>query len=209
MSTSKIVPGDQLSAYQRWELPVVEDRGSGRAPPTAAQMELVQKQAYEEGFAQGREEGLAAAAGEIRARVDTVDKLLRSLAEPFRDLDGQAEEELLRLAVAIARQLVRRELRADPAAIMVAIREGLAVLPASARDPQVRLHPEDAALVRELLGTSAGDGAWRLAEDPSLNRGDCRIVTETSQVDVGVEARLAAIMAKLLGGARRDDEPTA
>ena len=66
----------------------------------------------------------------------------------------------MQLAVTIARQLVRRELRIDPAQVIAIIRETVALLPAAARDVRVHLHPEDAAVVREKLATP--DGRSRL-----------------------------------------------
>jgi flagellar assembly protein FliH len=46
-----------------------------------------------------------------------------------------------------------------------------------------------------------------LVEDPVINRGGCKVVTDTSQIDATLESRLASLMAPLLAGARAVDEP--
>ena len=81
---SKVISGDNLTAYQRWELPSVEQppkpepapvasparaenihempRASkaftpSSAPPTLDEIEAIQREAHEEGFAAGYQEG--------------------------------------------------------------------------------------------------------------------------------------------------------
>ena len=97
----------------------------------------MQKQAYEEAFQQGRQEGFEAgraegfAAGNIQgievgrsqgyeASVHLLHKqaaelalLMETLSEPFQKLDEAVEIELATLAIAIAGQLIRREIRRD------------------------------------------------------------------------------------------------
>ena len=201
---SRIISGDELSAYQRWEVPAVEG-ALGKNPNvlTAKQIEQIQKQAYEEGFAQGHQEGRT----QMLAQAERFAKLVGLLNEPLADLDQQVEHELIQLAIVIARTLVRRELRTDPGTIVAVAREAVSSLPVSARHVSVHLHPEDAALVHSALSLPEGDRAWRIVEDPVLTRGDCRVHTEHSQIDASVEARLTSIVTAILGGERRDDRP--
>ncbi|MDA8362268.1 MAG: flagellar assembly protein FliH [Gammaproteobacteria bacterium] len=202
---SRIISGDELSAYQRWELPAVEGTlGKNPNVLTAKQIEQIQKQAYEEGFAQGRQDGKA----QVVAQAGRLAKLIGLLNEPLADLDQQVEHELVQLAMVIARALVRRELRSDPGAVVAVVREAMSVLPVAARHVSVHLHPEDAALVRGALALPEGERAWRIVEDPVLARGDCKVHTENSQIDASIESRLTSIVTAILGGERHDDRPT-
>jgi flagellar assembly protein FliH len=173
---------------------------------TAEQIEDIQRQAHEEGFELGRGEGLTAGKKELQARVQRLEAVMAALAQPLKDLDDAIEEELLALAMAVARQLVRREIKTDPGQIVAVVREALAVLPAASRRVRLHLHPDDAALVRDALSVPEGDNAWRIMEDPVLTRGGCRIITETSQVDATLESRLNAVITSVLGGERDSDE---
>jgi flagellar assembly protein FliH len=130
--------------------------------------------------------------------------MLGTIAQPFRDLDAQVEVQLVQLAVTIARQLVRRELRTDPAQVIAIIRETVALLPAATRDVRVHLHPEDAAIVREKLATPTADRAWTIVEDPVMTRGGCRVTTDTAHIDQRLETRIQSIMATILGEERTD-----
>lgn len=212
MSLSKLIDGKQ-SAYERWELPVmgekrtrVEEEEAQVEPLTAEQIEAIQNQAYQEGFEQGRKEGLKAGQNEIDAAVQRLAQVMQALSEPLKSVDEQVEEELIALAMAVARQIVRREIQQDPQQIIAVVREAMAELPSAARNVRIYLHPDDAALVREAFSTEEDETApWKIVEDMVLTRGGCRIESDTSRVDAGVEKRLNSIMAELMGGSRADD----
>jgi flagellar assembly protein FliH len=107
--------------------------------------------------------------------------------------------------MAAARLIVRRELKTDPGIVIAAVREAMGALPAASRAIRLHLHPEDAALVREVMGVSEDERAWRIVEDPTQLRGGCKLLTETSVVDASVDNRLLGVMASILGGERLND----
>jgi len=203
------------NAVSLWDLPEVsgEPVQARRAGKTVAEIEEVERQAYEEAYAKGHAAGHAAglAAGkaeydkviaQAHAQVERLAQIIDSLAKPLEDVDAQVETELTNLALTVARQLVRRELRVDPAQVIAIIRETIALLPAAARDVRVHLHPEDAAVVRERLAEPATERAWRIVEDPVMTRGGCRVTTEHAQVDARLETRINEVIATILGDER-------
>lgn len=215
----KLISKGSTGLYQRWDLPMVEDVSGAvanvkddKSPGlmTAEQIERIQnqafKEAYEAGFAKGREEGMAAGKDEISRNTQLLDDLLQSLSQPFDNLDDDVTQQLVSLSVAISRQLVRRELKIDATQIVGVVQEAVAILPVSSRDVKVCLHPDDVQVMRETLIKKDVERTWKLVDDPSLSRGDCRILTETSHVDATLEKRLAAIASQLLGGEREADK---
>jgi flagellar assembly protein FliH len=221
----KLISGSELTVCEQWELPVVGDPDGGATggtgargrPLTAAQLEALQAQAYQEGFEQGRREGAArghreglqAGERETRTVVEHLTSVLRTLSAPLEALDREVEEALVGLAVAVARHLIRRELKLDPSQVIAVVREAVSVLPVAARAVRLHLHPSDAAIVRERMRLTEGEeSAWQLREDPSLTRGGCRVSTEVSEVDATVESRLAAVVASVLGEERVGERPT-
>lgn len=176
-------------------------------PPTAEELEALRQAAYEDGFAAGRGEGMLQGFAEVQAQAHQFRSLIDSLARPLALLDARVEEELVGLVTAMVRQLVRREIRTQPGVIVAAIREAVAVLPLSTREVAVKVHPEDAALVREaFLGhASEAEPGWRIVENPAIARGGCMVVTSTSEVDATVERRLAAVIRHVFGGDRLSD----
>ena len=187
---------------QRWELPNV---GNGELPnrrkddppqPTVRELEALEQQAREEGYAAGRAEGLAAARQQLQQNMARFDALCEAAARPLQALDDRTEQELARLAIVMARRVVARELQLSPDLIAKAVRQAAAALPAATRDLRVHLHPDDLALLREL---GAVESHWQLHADASLTRGGCQLESERSRLDATVEARLAAVVDAVLG----------
>jgi flagellar assembly protein FliH len=193
-----------MSEIQRWSMPKVEGPILGRRLGEA-EMRAAERanhiRGYEEGLAAARTE-VDARVAELNARIARLDSVLGLLARPLEELDGEVEKQLTLLALTVGRQMVRRELRTDPAQVIAVIRESVARLPAAARDIRVHLHPEDAAVVRQLLSTPSSDRAWNIVEDPALSRGGCVVRTDTSQLDARLDSRLNAIVSAAFGDER-------
>lgn len=203
---SRIIRGEELADCQAWLVPEVKSEGGRQAKPvTARQLEEIQNQAREEGFQQGLREGRDAGLKELQARIAVLEQMLQTLDKPFAQLDEAVEQQLARLAMLVARQLVRRELKTGPEEVIGVVREALAALPVAARNVRLMLHPEDAALVREAMPTAQGEQQMQIVEDPVQTRGGCRVLTDSSQIDASVEARLNAVIAHVLGGERSSD----
>jgi flagellar assembly protein FliH len=230
----RILPGEELGEVQPWHPPSLLDEeavggGPTSAPepaaepeeepepapglPTLEEIEAIQRQAYEEGRARGEREGfefghreaLEAARKEINAKLARLDGLLAVLDQPLKELDDQVEQELLTLVVSMVRQLVRREVRTDPHQIIGVMREALAILPLNSRNVRVMLHPDEAEIVRELYSVGESEHSWNIVEDPVVQPGGCRVVSDSSQVDATLESRLNNLIAPLLGGLRSAD----
>lgn len=210
-----------MSAVSLWDLPPISaDSPTFRIGRTVGELEEIERRAFDEAYTKGHEAGHAAglAAGKAAAQaqmqpvLEEIDRqaaslkgMLASLSRPFQEFDAEVQEQLVQLALSIARHLVRRELRIEPAQVIAIIRETVGLLPAAARDVRVHLHPQDAALVREKLASPGAEPAWTLVEDPVMSRGGCRVTTETAQIDARLETRIQAVAGALLGGEERED----
>jgi len=193
---------------ERWSLPAVNGPivGMRREPPArdrgldAARQEEVAR-GYEEGLNAGRAE-LRSQTEALEAKVARVDEILRQLSRPLAAMEDEVEQQLVLLALAVGKQLARRELKADPGQIAALIREAVGRLPAAAREVRVHLHPEDAAAIAERLATAGQERAWTVVEDPTLTRGGCLVRSESSQIDARLESRVNAIVSSMLGEER-------
>lgn len=194
-------------AIERWSLPSVEgplatasrDERARAAPEKRTTQDTAR--GYEAGVARAQAE-IAPQLEALKARVKRLDSVLELLTQPLKALDEEVEQQLFELAVAVGKQLARRELSADPAQILAILRECLGQLPLAAREVRVHLHPEDAAVVRERLATPNEERAWTLIEDPTLSRGGCLVRSDTSQIDARFESRVSAVLASALGEQR-------
>lgn len=222
---------EELERLKVWTLPGVNDDESeqeeeGQLPMvTVEQIEAIQKTAYDEGFAQGKEDGFQQGMEEgrkqgydqglkdgyeenkhlLQEQAAEFSRLMETLAEPFKDLDEKIEKELVKLSIAIATKLLRRELKTDPGQVVAAVKQGVEVLPMSSQKVTVTLHPDDAILVRNALELDTERSPWNIQEDPLITRGGCKIDTEQSHVDATVENKLSLVIAQVMGGERRED----
>ncbi|MGR9114267.1 MAG: flagellar assembly protein FliH [Gammaproteobacteria bacterium] len=193
---------------------------------TVNEIEAMQEQAYEEayakgqqegyqkGFDEGHQEGLAKGYDEglkkgydenehlLRTQADDLGNILKTLSEPLNVLDDEVEKELVHLAIAIGRQLVRREIKLDPGQVVAAVREAMNIMPLASQQITLSLHPEDAELVRSVFVLDEASSAWIIHEDPLITRGGCKVDSDVSHVDATVENRLAAVIAQVLGDER-------
>ncbi|HEY4975658.1 MAG TPA: FliH/SctL family protein [Steroidobacteraceae bacterium] len=191
-----------------WELPPIDGPLITRRRRDA-DLDAIGREAWDKGYAEGREAGLAAAVqeqqsaqAEINTRVQHLGSILEFMAKPIVELDDQVQRQLALLAGAIARQVVRRELKMQPDDVIGVIRDTVSLLPVTAREVRVHLNPEDAKLVRSRLAEVASERAWSITEDPILPRGGCRVTSENSTIDAQVEQRLGAAIAAVLGDER-------
>jgi flagellar assembly protein FliH len=215
----RIISANEASEYVEWQEPLVEGKIASESdasihPPTANEMHALHKDAYDEGFSMGRKEGRSQGYSEGHAKVEAestqlfqnLEALFNSLAEPVAQLDDEIETSIAELTLAIARQLVRREIKTEPGEIVAVVREAVKALPISSRTPTIYLHPEDIQLVRNALSLGEDEKSYRLEEDLLLTRGDCRVETESSYIDASIEARLSAIAVNMIGDERKHDE---
>lgn len=175
---------------------------------TAESIEILQKQAFEEGYSQGFTKGMKDAEANIRQQVQRLEKIVNFLQKPLDELDATVTEQLTQLSISIAKMLIRRELKIDPGQIVAVVKETISALPVGIQNIRIAMNPEDAALLRETMSLSTGKQPWEIIEDPILSRGGCKVTTDSSEIDASVETRLSSIIARMLGGERHSDSVT-
>lgn len=197
-----------LTAWERWELasfdaPAARDDTPSAAEevrlPTAAEIEQIHRQAREEGARKGYDEGYQAGfkSGQEKALAEA-QRLASAAAQLEQALDGLAAavaEELLALALEMARAVIREEITARPETLLTVVREALSQLPH--QHAAIYLHPDDASLLRSTLGEQLSHAGHRIHEDPKLARGDCIVESGSTQVDATVAMRWQRVLDSL------------
>lgn len=207
--SSRVIPKEHLTAYQRWELAGIEDAGHGAGSgqgetavsaslPTAAQLEQIHQQAWQEGYRLGEEEGRKAGfeagkkAGEAHAR--RLGELVESLdVQRFRH-DEEIAREVLGLALAVSRQMLRAALLVKEGLVLEVIRDALGSLPSLSGHLRIVVHPEDVDQVRDFMTQEHGHFAVKVVEDSRMERGGFRLETSHSEVDGQVGSRWREIV---------------
>ena len=186
---------DRESGCATWDIPQIDER----IPAVGGEPTHATLPGYDEGYAQGRQEALAAGRQELQAQVAILQRLMQSLTTPFTELDETVETELLSLAMLVARQVIHRELAMDPQLVLTIVREAVALLPVASRSISLQLHPEDARLVREHLSAPVEEGQLQIVEDAAITRGSCIVSTEHVRIDASIEQQVVRITEAVLG----------
>jgi len=163
------------------------------AVDTEREMEARIRAAYQEGHAEG-----AAAAAQSAAQ-EQLEPVLAGLSGMIQDLAGtrqrfrsEAEADTVKLAIAIARRVLHRELATDPEAILGLVIAAFQKL--SAREThRLRVSPSDAAIVDENRDRLEFPKNLEVSPDPSLSPGSAIFETSRGEVDASVETQLAEI----------------
>lgn len=169
--------------------------------PTVEEIEAIREAARQEGYAQGHAEGLASGHeagyqdGLDTGRLEAAAELthLQNIATTFGDAVTQADEaisnDVLELALHLARNMVRTAFEVRPELILAVVREAIDYLPTLQQPAVLTLHPEDALIVRSSIGHELDKSGWRIVEDGGIARGGCRVDTASNQIDAQIASR--------------------
>jgi flagellar biosynthesis/type III secretory pathway protein FliH len=163
-------------------------------------------------FARGRVEGQAAAQEAANARVEALVERLGASIEALRgfrhEILRRAEQDLVRLALAMAEHIVRREIEQDRGQLIAIARAAIERL-GGVTAATIRLHPADLDVIRHAHPEALAGAAVEVLADPQLPRGGCVIKSATGVIDAGIDAQLRELRRGIAGEAPPTDAPDA
>jgi flagellar assembly protein FliH len=158
----------------------------------AQQFEERLREARAAGLREGEAAARNRAAAEVKTVIDRLAQSLQELAGWRARLRHEAEADLVRLALEIARRVMRREMAVDPDALRGLVRAALEKL--EGQDiSRVRVHPWHAALLTACLKERLAGNTVEVVADPSREPGAVLFETAHGNLDASVTAQLAEI----------------
>ena len=169
--------------------------------PTAEELDAIRAAAREEGYAEGLEagqadghaagyeEGLALGRAEAAEELEYLRQLATTFGAAVTEADEAISNDVLELALHLARGMVRTAFDVKPDLILPVVREAIDYLPNLQQPALLMLHPEDALIVKSSIGHELDKSGWRIVEDESIARGGCRVDTASNQIDAQIGAR--------------------
>ncbi|GAB3671510.1 flagellar assembly protein FliH [Salinisphaera aquimarina] len=210
------------SSWQRWEMGRLERRTIERGAKSKAPIrrredqismtlfDLAKEEATKKGFEKGMAEGFAQgyAEGEAKVRAEHEQALAAELAERVRpigdlatafrhaadNLDDQLAYQLVELAIETGRQLAGRALEIKPEHILDDIEELMETHAGLTGNPTLYVNMDDLALIESTLSQALAAAGWQLRADINLGRGDCRIETESAEIDASADDRWTRLL---------------
>ena len=175
---------------------------SERDQDTQLERDRMQQEAYHRGFTEGKNIGREQAAAELQSVIDQVGRSLATLSSLRSNIRGEAEGDLLKLAISIARRVLHRELTLDPESIEGLIRVALDKLQ-SRELCRVRVHPDQEQAIRKSLVRFSNSQKVELITDSSLQCGDVLFETAHGNLDASIDSQLGEIERGLADRLRR------
>jgi flagellar assembly protein FliH len=163
---------------------------------------------YDDGLVAGRFEGYsvgeAAGASEGRQAAHQLLSLAANLDKALSGFDQDIADEVLALALEIAKQTLRQTVSIKAETVLAVVRDALAQLPQ--HQAAIYLNPDDATLVRKYSGDQLGHAGHHINEDPRLQRGDVVVEANGAQVDATTATRWRRIVESIGGSTPWIDE---
>jgi flagellar assembly protein FliH len=194
-SSSEAPARERLSAWSRWELASLKTQPSAvpAVAPDPEELAAARAAAEREGREAGYAAGLAAASADRAAFAVIIDKLSSAAG----DHEQRLVDEVLDLALVLARQLVGEALAVRREFILPIVSAALKQLPQSTQRIELVLNPADVALVQQFVSTTEFGSRCQLRADASIAPGGCALETEQCEVDGTVGSRWRRLLAGL------------
>ena len=196
------VPKEQQTAYERWEMSSFTegDRSVGSSKlkkkesvaSSAAVAQIfdgVRKEAYAKGMQEGFAVGMAKAREASREDKQKFLSLTTAFSEALEKSDEQIADDVLSLALDIAKSMLKVKLNIDPATILPVVMDAIHYLPYVQKPARILVHHEDAQILREYLADEISSQHWQIQEDSCVERGGCLVETGANQIDATNEVR--------------------
>ena len=209
-SYARFIPREELGGFAAWSpdalmgakpvarapisapAPVAPAPQAAPAPPPIDPHKMLHA-ARQAGYQDGYRDGLSALesfkesfAQQVTSQLGT---LVKSFDADFKALEGEMARALAKIAVELARQVVRSEITQRPEHIAKVAHDAVEALQLSAQHVRVRVNPADYPLVIEGAGEEMKAREAQVIPDPDVPRGGCSVESDISSVDASLATR--------------------
>jgi flagellar assembly protein FliH len=175
----------------------VQPREMPLPPPVAERVAALEREAFEKGRLEGERAGESAA-------LARTDDLLRRLSATIDEIASlrvgmmrKTERELVRLAVAMAERIVRKEVQIDRELLAKMAHVAIERLGESVV-ATIHLNPVDHEALSARRDASLGQ-AVQLVADPAVEPGGCLVRSAFGVIDAGIDTQVREVARALLG----------
>jgi flagellar assembly protein FliH len=179
----------------RLEKPAPEKPPPAAVVNVADEIARAREEAYAQGVAAGREE----ASTRMDAERDALHRVTEAFQEMMQEFEQGLANDVLSMSLELTKLIVRQAIRVHPEVVLTVVREAVSSLTGVDAETTVHLHPDDAALLREISrdDTALASLPWKIVEDARIERGGCRLETASAELDATLETRWRRVIAAL------------
>jgi flagellar assembly protein FliH len=193
---STAIPKEQQTAYERWEMSSFSDgnatgtmskprrsEGDVSADKIAKASESVRKEAFAKGMQEGFAVGMEKAKEYAHEDKQRFIKLMESFNNALEQSDAQIADDVLSLAMEIAKAMLKAKLSVDNAVVLPVVMDAIHYLPYVQQSVRILVHHDDAQILREYLADEITSQHWQILADNNIERGGCVVETGANQID--------------------------
>jgi len=162
----------------------------------AADPEAELERAFQEGFRAGESSGLERALRELDPSRQAAEDVANQLSTIAEDLHQKMQENILVLAMTVAKKVMEREIQAQPAYVAELVEKALGHFPLDQKI-RVRLNPADLGLVTgqdpDVPPVETNTREVRWTPDETVERGGCIVEGPEHVVDGRLDSALERI----------------
>jgi flagellar assembly protein FliH len=157
-----------------------------------------EREGYDCGFSEGVLAGREIARQLTEAHLSRLNVTITELSSLRTAMLQRSETDIVRLAIAIAERIVRREIRVNRPVL-------LTMAQAAARKlgdhglVTIQMHPDDLLAVTGSRDAAPQDGPVRLSPDAAVPLGGCLVQSAFGTINLGMDAQMREIVRDLLG----------
>jgi flagellar assembly protein FliH len=175
-------------------------------PSAAAERaRAIEREAFARGLSEGERTGEAAASARMAPVIQRLTQTIDDIAALRTGMLRRTERDIVTLAIAMAERILHREVSHDRSLLLAMARVAIDQL-GDRVVATVHLNPHDVEAVTAEREPSAGDPV-KIAADPSLPPGGCRIESVFGEIETGVDAQIQELTRSLLGPAGHHRPP--
>lgn len=195
---------DNQESWQRASLSTFELNKEGPYLDRELSVSNTQR-SYDEKLKNGYEDGLKQGQQTLNEYKQTFESVFSSLDNALKEIDQDVIQAITQLAVSISKQIIRRELQINSEQVVSVVKESIKLLPLEKSRLIIHLNPSDISVVQKVFNQDDIVHSYSLVEDPTVQRGGCKLATDESIIDATIDSQVAQIAAKLLGSQRATD----
>lgn len=161
---------------------------------------LLEREAYEKGFAQGEKDGLELGTLKALKIIENIENLLDEIVRLRTDIVKSYEKDILGLICSVAEKVVHHQVALNGSAIRETVIKAIQ-LATEKRSILLKINPEEfdyiEGLKPEFFQRFNELASMEIVSNPSVRRGGCFLETSCGDVDARVETQLDLIRQQL------------
>ena len=166
----------------------------------------LERDGFAAGYVQGEQAGLEAGRAHGETMLKRLTQTIEDLAHLRQAMIRQTEQQMVGLALAMAKRVVRREVALDKDFALAMARVALDRL-GERSSTTIRLHPDDFATVAGRHVEEWAGAHVSVESDPAVTRGGCVVQSDLGTVDGTIEAQFDEIARAVLVQGRDAPDP--